>query len=623
MLRPTQLRLAAPGDGSDRICDLAESWADEMTLTGNRVGYVTSQKKEVLHICAGRWQVPADITPETLREWMTGLRKAGRRGKTIKNYRDTMARFCAYLVGKKLLAENPVVTLPVPIVEKNQARVVPTEAEMRALILAAHRDWRARDLWLGFYTMAVTGLRVSECKGLAPAMVPDDPAVNWIDLPSRLTKTNRAERCYLTRELHELLRAHKAAAGLRPLLFVSGFKRQQVKVYARKGRVEAVRGEQTLSYHSFRHFAAARLSANRADMDLARWAMRHMPQNLTATVYNFTLHEHIAEFFARMPPLLAELELSQVKRGPKGLTEPGRLPDTAGAEVLTHMPDVYPHNTTSTAPLAGGSPPPSASATDLGIPERGARGREQQGVAQLGRARGLGPRGRAFKSLRPDLAGSGPAAASPRTAFMTPPEGTRPEVRIQRPPSGADSDPAAPDVSPSPFETPQRPYPASAGGPSHACPRQSERKTGASQVGGAAALDDRTAACAQGPGTDALGAGGPQTADSAHEHTDDRESAGSGGMPGPDAVRDRGPGGVPSGLRAGSDPAVAALQLQHDLEVKRQRWENIQRLIERGALVLLIAVTLFTLYRATLWLTRTLESGPEPVQAISPGAFPP
>lgn len=434
------LRLA-PVDGSAGIADLVESWTDHLQRADNARGYIHSERKQVLRAAElANWQRPEHITVESLERWMDKLIASGVTAKTRKNYRDSLDRFCEWLKGKNLLtnnkgdAYNPVKALPSPIVKKAPARLVPTDDEVRRLILAARADWRAKDLWLAFLTMATTGLRVSECAALRPDMVTADP---WIDLPPEMTKTKRAERVYLTPETHRYLRIH---AGQRkgPRLFETGMKRRQVKTYAQKASppVPVRKGPLTLSYHSFRHYMAERLGRLGASTDDARWAMRHMPQTLTGSVYGYVdhaRHTSVADFFhARIPLLLPDLGASKPaeneKNGPKDSSgacnrADGVYAEVAEADSLMHT---TPYNTTPNGLLAANLP--SASATDRVCDgERATGGRVLQGVAQLGRAPGLGPGGRQFKSDRPDSAieVSGPASAVPA--------GSGPEVQILSP----------------------------------------------------------------------------------------------------------------------------------------------------------------------------------------------
>src|SRR5690606_18130183 len=135
---PTDMLRLAPLDGRRRIADLVESWTDDLKLANNARGYINSERKIALRAAEKMlWQLPEDITAESLRKWMTALIDTGVRSKTRKNYRDTLDRFCGWLVGKGLLKENPVKTLPAPKVEKRKARIVPTDDEVRRIILAA------------------------------------------------------------------------------------------------------------------------------------------------------------------------------------------------------------------------------------------------------------------------------------------------------------------------------------------------------------------------------------------------------------------------------------------------------------------------------------------------------
>lgn len=443
LAQPPLLRLAPADDPRPwTILAAITTYAEDMGIAGNHPNYIASERDDLKrHAERANWHAPSDMTPDSCRAWMLDLATTVG-GKTRKNYRDTAMRFAEWCLKRGLLGdhktgpkigtpvtENPFAGLPVPRFVKGKPRIIPTDAELVRIIVAAAAQHRAKALWAAFLAQSTIGLRATECKFLPAALVPDDyDERNWMDLSPDLTKEKRWERVYFTRETHRMALAFKqdAARCGRVRLFNTGMKRSQVKTYARHGFVEAVRASQTLSYHSLRHYTSERLGQFGFDMDEAQWAMRHVPQNITATVYDFSLHRAVSEKFRAIPALLDEAQLmtaigfinerrAALKKGPKirldRLTERPCFADTVGVTPSATIP----HDRSSlSCPGSGCHSPKLGGAGTIG---------RDQGVAQLGRAAGLGPAGRLFESGHPDF----------QPPLATTPTATRPLVQIHRP----------------------------------------------------------------------------------------------------------------------------------------------------------------------------------------------
>lgn len=378
------------------------------------------RKHEKAHIdyaaAAGVWRTFDDFSPTAVRAYLMQQRTAGKKAKTIKLRRDTLDRFGKWLVARGLIEKNPVDGIPAPMVEQRQARVIPTDDELRAIIVAASRDWRSKDWGLAVLTMATTGLRVSECKGLTWAMVHLEPGTGHLDLPASLTKSRRPQRAYLSVELAELLHKHARLVGkldhvggangmirasgvpldsdhfveANKMVFVSGLKREQMIVYCRKAGVRRVRDEQTLSYHSLRHYASNRMRALGFDQYERQAAMRHANVSTTNGIYtDFSPTEvSVAQRFANMPSIFLH-EIGSVDR--LGLDKRDDLVDTCSVAPANTLHAEIP------------SPRRGANAGATHLPRSGAgTDAHSQGLAQLGSAPRLGRGGPGFESPSPD-----------------------------------------------------------------------------------------------------------------------------------------------------------------------------------------------------------------------------
>lgn len=438
MPTPT-LRLAGESDAPVGFDKAVDRYIEDMQIHGNAA---THRAKERSSLRRARdvmgWRLLNDLSTEDIRNYMIRLGTAQRAAKTIKLYRDSLDRFGKWAVKAGLMSRNPVDGVPAPMLRPHQARVIPTEDELRRIIEAGRADWRAKDWWLAVLTMATTGLRVSEARGLEWSMV--DLSSGTIHLPASITKSKRDQRAFLTPELVALLSEHhKACKG--PRVFVSAMKRGQMLVYCRKAGVLRVRGTKTLSYHSFRHFCSNRLMVAGFTTEERQQAMRHSNISMTAEVYTDPAQVAASSRFASLPPILvssAEEKLGRFEVGGLDSGNGGRYVPHARSEKVP-MTDTIQHDAPTTG-LPGDSLIWRSKRSHWGpvVEERCV----EQGVAQLGRAGALGAPGHVFKSRHPDSFGP------TRTPSEPTPAGSGPEVQIPRPCS---------EVKPDPNPLPYRP----------------------------------------------------------------------------------------------------------------------------------------------------------------------
>jgi site-specific recombinase XerD len=100
----------------------------------------------------------ADLTPETVRAWMDQMAEADLALSTLRSRQSTLSSLCAWLVKRESLAENPVAKLDRPRYERTPPRQVPGAELMDALIAAAKRRKRPRDIAI-FLILRYTGMR--------------------------------------------------------------------------------------------------------------------------------------------------------------------------------------------------------------------------------------------------------------------------------------------------------------------------------------------------------------------------------------------------------------------------------------------------------------------------------
>jgi len=106
----------------------------------------------------GRAARIAELSPETVQAWMDHMAGADLALSTMWARQSTLSSFCAWLVKRETLAENPVAKLDRPRYERTPPTQVPGAALMDALIDAAKQRRRPRDIAI-FVIIRYTGMR--------------------------------------------------------------------------------------------------------------------------------------------------------------------------------------------------------------------------------------------------------------------------------------------------------------------------------------------------------------------------------------------------------------------------------------------------------------------------------
>ena len=100
---------------------------------------------------------PEDLDVAAVQRYLAGLQKAGRSKKTIWNHRSAVAGFCAWLVGRGLLARNPAADVKLARPERQLPRYL-DDAEIAEVLRIA----RARGFGPEACLALATGLRLGE-----------------------------------------------------------------------------------------------------------------------------------------------------------------------------------------------------------------------------------------------------------------------------------------------------------------------------------------------------------------------------------------------------------------------------------------------------------------------------
>lgn len=301
-----------------------EHWERDLALQERTPLHTSRAVAAVKQLAAtNRWTTPADMKPEHLREWlgdMIARKLAARTRNTARGYLHRFAEFC---VAQGWIGSNPFRGVGRARVIRKQARYVPTEDQVRALIEAAKKDRRTKDRWLVYLTAATTGLRWETLRKLDWAYVKLAAHPPRLQLPGHLLKAREPATVFLTAEVADELRRlhagrHQPKAG-RVFLGVpkwDGFQRDRARAGIPRGN-EHDKDAPTFSPHSLRHFASNRMlwAGRFSDAERAR-QNQHQSVAMTTDVYTDAAHPQLGEKIFAMQPLMPQ----RVSVGKKGKT---------------------------------------------------------------------------------------------------------------------------------------------------------------------------------------------------------------------------------------------------------------------------------------------------------------
>jgi len=106
----------------------------------------------------GRAARVGDLTKDSVQAWMDHMASTDLALSTMRSRQSTLSSFCAWLVKRESLLENPVAKLDRPRYERTPPTSVPGAELMDALISAAKRRKRPRDIAI-FLILRYTGMR--------------------------------------------------------------------------------------------------------------------------------------------------------------------------------------------------------------------------------------------------------------------------------------------------------------------------------------------------------------------------------------------------------------------------------------------------------------------------------
>lgn len=304
------------------------------------------------------WNYAGDITAMSVAKHLERYKLARRGGATRNLIRSYLLNFCEWLVQTARARLNPVKAVPCARVQKREARLIPTEAQVHALVAAAKSDWRKKDRWL-IYTVAYeTGVRrgslIGKAKGRGgqppwPGLSKHhfylDDAYPHLRVPGAAQKNGLPVRAELPHWLADELREHfKEVPGERAFIIKrikeDHFDRDLAKAGLPKRDPDT---GATFTFGSLRHAFNERLRRAGVPLELRAKAMGHTSTKMTEEVYS---HPTSMEFravidrHARHPekgaPEAPIKKMGWIRQS--DLTRNGVVADTASATLMDRSP---------------------------------------------------------------------------------------------------------------------------------------------------------------------------------------------------------------------------------------------------------------------------------------------
>jgi integrase len=227
-----------------------------------------------------RWAYPAKVTADSFTAWRAKQSKAA---KTLNQYLDSANVLLNWMIKKKRISENPLVTVDkvafVPAFERRGY----SDDEMKRLLAVAGESR------IGYLFAYYTGLRRAELKAMRQENLHLDAEVPHLILSGKFTKNKKDAKIPLHPQLVEELR-RCTPAGARPSDPVFTGKMLpsiwKVKCDLKKAGIPYEENGRRADLHSLRHTLATNLARLNVPPRVAMQILRH--SDIRLTMINYT-----------------------------------------------------------------------------------------------------------------------------------------------------------------------------------------------------------------------------------------------------------------------------------------------------------------------------------------------
>ncbi len=256
--------------------------------------YCKNRPARVFEECT--WERVSDVNAKGFEEWRAKQHRQGAKAKTLNEYLGHLRSFFGWLEEREMIGVNPLKSVKLLRIEKEDSQRAFTMNELSQLIAAVPR-YRA----CLYRIAAFTGLRKAELKALTWSRITLDGVKPLIELEPSKTKNRKGG----TLPLHpEALEAFQELRSLCPeeatFVFFKGV--TQMPRFYKDLALAGIEAEDNrgrgLVFHSFRRTWATILNSSGIAPRVAMELMRHSDLRLTMSTYNDS----------NMLPLMRELE---------------------------------------------------------------------------------------------------------------------------------------------------------------------------------------------------------------------------------------------------------------------------------------------------------------------------
>lgn len=295
--------------GVPTLAHLRDEWLMGMEISDCSPIYRRDAKRVINELLeSGCLTFPGQLTDTAITAWLA-RKKLLVAASTLKNLRGVISSFCTFLMDKGVFERSPVDAVATPQVYSKRARLVPTEEQVRALIIASNSDWRKKHRWLLYLLAASTTLRRGALLGLTWDMVFETADPPRLELPPQLVKNRREQLTWLTHEAATWLGVARSKTGGKGRVFPMKQESEQFE----RDRIAAgldkriVQGGPTLAFHSLRHFAVTRMKAAELISDSERQKQAgHRTPAMTTNIYTDDASVMLGKKIFSMHPLLPQ-----------------------------------------------------------------------------------------------------------------------------------------------------------------------------------------------------------------------------------------------------------------------------------------------------------------------------
>jgi integrase/recombinase XerD len=287
----------------------------ERNMAGNTLTAYGRDLHRLIHYLEDQLGVTAvdEMDHDTLVEYLEDLQGDGLQPRSIARHMSTLRSFCAYLIDRGLVRDNPAALLDMPRQGRDLPEVLSQDEVLRLLAAPGSDGERALRDTAMLETLYATGLRVSELVNLTLQDVDFDRGLVRCmgkGRKERLVPIGEIARARLLDYLEQArpLLARSATRSRRGPTVQALFLTSQCRPMTRQGFWKLVKRyalaagiDKPISPHKLRHSFATHLLAGGADLRAVQALLGHADIG-TTQIYTHVQRDRLREIYDRFHP---------------------------------------------------------------------------------------------------------------------------------------------------------------------------------------------------------------------------------------------------------------------------------------------------------------------------------